>query len=67
MTLERAVEILNERRHEAEGWKPNVFVNGKPNEPWHVWAGLACGPDRYQSFSEFEAIAVAEKYERGGK
>jgi hypothetical protein len=59
MTLERAVEILNEREHNgcAEWWLDRI--GGR---------GLAVGGHHdAEVFSEFEAIAIAEKYAREAK
>lgn len=51
MTLERAVEILNGRRHRGY-------------DQWYARLGHAAGRDAYDNLRRFEAIAVAEKYER---
>lgn len=59
MTIERAVEILNERKHrDFSKW----YV-------YHVVPGTTRATpqdchDPYNMLDEFEAIAIAEKYER---
>ncbi len=57
LTLEQAVAVLNERRHKAfSEWKAH-------REP--LWVGVVgTGDAFFVSLSEFEAIAVAEKYLR---
>ena len=57
MPLERAVEILNERRHKGfSEWKAQ-------REP--LWEGaIGSGDAFYGALTVFEAIALAEKYER---
>jgi len=53
MTLERAVEVLNERRHlDLTGFY--VYRDEVYNDAGYV-------------YTSFEAIAIAEKYEREGK
>lgn len=55
MTLEQAVEILNRERHNnSDGW----FLDSRSRL---VEDGGFSSDDM---FSEFEAIAIAEKYER---
>jgi hypothetical protein len=52
MTLDEAVKVLNGRRHDGyDRWRANEdgFVEG--HDPYHV-------------LSPFEAVAVAEKYQR---
>jgi hypothetical protein len=50
VSLAAAVIILNAKRHHGSG-------------EWQVWRGVVtCGD--YCDLSEFEAIAVAEKYQR---
>lgn len=56
-TLEGAVEILNEYHHRACS---NWMNDG-------VGVRAAYPPDGWESMSEFEAIAVAEKYIREAK
>jgi hypothetical protein len=57
MTIERAVEILNERKHhEHSEW----YARGPEGQP----GDIVSGPDQYENFEAFEAIAIAEKYER---
>jgi hypothetical protein len=61
MTLAEAVAVLNERRHRG-------FDDLFPG--WEVMTDSAAGPyvraipARCKYFSAFEAIAIAEKYER---
>lgn len=62
MTLAEAVAILNENLHGMEG-RPNIG----PGPHWYVGGDWIYGPDHYDSFSAFEAIAVAEKYQRESK
>jgi hypothetical protein len=53
MTLNEAVSILNEHRHRGHA---NWYVA-------HSSEDIAVrGEDQYEVFSEFEAIAIAEKY-----
>lgn len=54
MTLEQAVEVLNRERHGSEA-----------NLPWGLY-GAGCAGQFWQDgyLTEFEAIAIAEKYER---
>lgn len=57
MTLKQAIEILNREKHrEWDGWD----LNGDPSIP----ATFVRGGDRYDWLEQFEAIAIAEKYER---
>jgi hypothetical protein len=55
MTLEEAVEILNDRRHHG-------------HSGWYICPGaredhsLVLGKDQYEGFNPFEAVAIAEKY-----
>lgn len=50
MTLEEAVAVLNRERHNGSGdWREDAF---------HATSGVGC------LLTEFEAIAIAEKYER---
>ena len=56
MTLEEAVQILNDCRH-------------RDCSEWHISPGdrddgLVFGKDQYDWLSPFEAIAIAEKYVR---
>lgn len=52
MSIEEAVAVLNERRH-------NGFAK------WlHVADDVVRGEGQYEYLSQFEAIAVAEKYQR---
>lgn len=63
--IERAVEILNEQKHEMPGnWEPNSFIGGIPQPYWYLRGPFVSGQDQYENFSHFEAIAIAEKYER---
>lgn len=59
MTLDRAIETLNQNCHRIEGAGLNF-----PGPYWHLLNGLVCGPDQYDFLQPFEAIAIAEKYER---
>jgi hypothetical protein len=52
MTLERSAKILNEHRHNQI-------------RCWHTVGNSVM--DGYQVFTDFEAIAIAEKYERESK
>lgn len=55
MTFEEAVEILNRFRHDD-------------HDKWYIrgdWAEQEQGDD-YKGFTEFEAVAIAEKYLRDG-
>jgi hypothetical protein len=52
MTLERAAKILNKHRHNQI-------------RCWHTVGNSVM--DGYQVFTDFEAIAIAEKYERESK
>lgn len=56
MTLERAVEILNDRRHR--------YADGRSGDRWVIGDPFVYGPDRYDTMYPFEVIAIAEKYER---
>lgn len=51
MTAEQAVEILN--RHEHHG-----------HAKWYARGEFVSGPDQYENFNHFEAIAIAEKLDR---
>lgn len=61
MDLARAVEVLNERRHRGQS-------------DWHIWGPIAGQPPlactnlghEYFELQGFEAIAIAERYERDG-
>ena len=55
--LARAVSTLNAHSHRGHSsWRP--WVEGCPDGP------LVIGPDEYEWFTAFEALAIAEKYER---
>lgn len=57
MTVERAVEILNQRKHLGSAdWKISEYENGCYTDK-----------DLIAAFTAFEAIAVAEKYLREAK
>jgi hypothetical protein len=55
MTLAEAVAVLNERRHRDCG-KWCIVIEGD--------CRTIQGEDRYDDLDEFEAIAIAEKYQR---
>lgn len=55
MTLERAIEILNENRHRGE---TEWYIGGPPDTP------LACTQDRYCWLESMEAILIADFYEK---
>lgn len=57
MTLEDAVKILNKNRH---GGEENFR---RTADAWFVKDGRVAGPDYYDWLDEFEAIAIAEKYQ----
>ncbi len=57
MTLERAVEILNERKHRAlEDWRLEYGVDW--TRTYHLQTSF--------DYDTFVTIAIAEKYERDG-
>jgi len=65
MTLDEAIKILNERGHR----KANA--DDRWDNPWdRAFLDLpddeqiVQGPDRYDNLEAFEAIAIAEKYQR---
>lgn len=58
MTVEEACEILNRHRHELSKDPKDGF------DRWYVNGDFVRGPDRYDCHSHFEAIAIAEKYQR---
>lgn len=63
MTLERAIEILNERNHDGHsdwvGYALHSFMDG-----FKCLARTSVGD--YKVINKAEAIAIAEKYERDG-
>ncbi len=59
MTIEEAVKVLNERRHNGDAKWSEAPQKGDPI----VQSGDM--PELF--FTEFEAIAIAEKYERDDK
>jgi hypothetical protein len=61
MTIDRAVEILNERRHDDR----NDWLEGRMISMREGFAFFAynSGEDG-RHLKEFEAVAIAEKYER---
>lgn len=54
MSLEQAVEVLNRERHRGHEWGQY--------RPSFTHCVFACGEDL--ELTEFETIAIAEKYER---
>lgn len=60
MTIYEAVAILNENLHGMEG---SICVGPF----WSIWGGNAFRPGKASILSAFEAIAVAEKYQRESK
>lgn len=60
MTVDRATEVLNGKQHRSADGKSE-------RDQWRVNGEFVYGPDRYDSFDHFEAIAIAEKYEREAK
>lgn len=64
MTLERAVEILNERAHHGtDSW--HIVSNGPSRWVQH-YGSNNCSTNG-DVLRPFEAVAVAEKYQRGGQ
>jgi hypothetical protein len=55
MTIDDAIKILNEHRHR--------YADGSESG-WYRRDPFIEGPDRYDALSFFEAIAIAEKYQR---
>jgi len=57
VTVDEAVKVLNNHKHDDNSkW----YLDGKPGAPVHY----VRGEGQYEAFSEFEAIAIAEKYQR---
>lgn len=59
MTLDRAIEILNERKHRGHSEWERDQITGDPESL------CVTGPDPHSDLlTPFEAVAIAEKYER---
>lgn len=60
MTLERAVAILNEHKHDGRKW----WACGPPDSRMAMGRDMDSPDDENVSRSWFEAVAIAEKLER---
>ncbi len=70
MTLDRACEVLTKAKHHHCEWAPGSGSTG-PTAYGSTWHTQPIGYDNWNplsiwSLTEFEAIAIAEKYEREG-
>jgi len=64
MNLEQAVQVLNEKRHEGfTGW--HIQEESRVFNSVEMYRGTWSSLPWQRHLSEFEAIAVAEHYERG--